>query len=325
MTQFDRILCPVDLSDGSQRALQAAAALARWYEATLTVLHVYASWPMTEMIPALHPPEARPQSLVDEDRVRMRTTLVRFTEAAIGTSHETTVRYELADTPEVVPEILRHAGDSDLVVMGTHGRSGLPRLMLGSAAERVLRKAPCPVLVVPPHAVLRDSGTPPWHRVVCGIDFSDASLAALEYAISLAEESDATLTLLHAIEIPPELSQTPGMSEVDVDRVRAGAEAEALRRLRGLIPESARESCTVRTSVAEGRAAREIVRLAESEKEDLIVLGVRGRNAVDLVMFGSNTQYVVRAAPCPVLVVHGTSHPMSAQPPHEHAAHVKSA
>ena len=308
MTQFERILCPIDFSDGSRHALAMALTLARWYDASLTVLLVHANWPLADMLPSLRPIEARPMPLDDDARRGMMDAVHRFT-ASAGATSDLAVHYHLADALDVVAEILSQAQDADAVVIGTHGRSGFERLMLGSVAERVLRKATCPVLVVPPRA----TATPPvpGRRIVCPIDFSEASLAAFEYATSLATEADATLTLLHVIEVPPELRESPVHGEIDVNRVRAAAEAECLRRLRALVPESVRHGCTVHTSVVEGRAAREIVRAAADDGDDLIVMGVRGRNAVDRLVFGSNTQYVVRAATCPVMVVHGTSHPMT--------------
>ena len=303
MTQFKRIVCPIDFSDGSRHALAMAITLARWYSGSLTVLHVHANWPLTDMLPSVRLIEARPMPLEDDARQVMLDAVGRFA-ASVGVPPGLDVRYEVADSLDVVSEILSKAENADAVVIGTHGRSGFERLMLGSVAERVLRKATCPVLVVPPRAKTAPEGSVPGRRIVCPIDFSEASLAALEYATSLAMQADAALTLLHAIEVPPELRESPVHGEVDVDRIRAAAEAECLRRLRALVPDSVRHTCTVRTSVVEGRAAREIVRAAAEDSDDLIVMGVRGRNAVDLMVFGSNTQYVVRTATCPVLVVH---------------------
>ena len=213
------------------------------------------------------------------------------------------VDYVIEDSLEVVSAIQAQAAAVDVVVLGTRGRSGLERLLLGSVAERVLRKAPCPVVVVPPAAHPPQETVGMGRRILCGIDFSDASLAALEHATSLAQESDATLTLIHVIEIPPELTGG-ARSETEIAQARAEAHAEALRRLRAMVPASVSEACTVQVEVAEGRAAGELVRAAREGHDDLLVMGVRGRNAVDLAVFGSNTNQVVRAAPCPVLVVH---------------------
>jgi nucleotide-binding universal stress UspA family protein len=140
-------------------------------------------------------------------------------------------------------------------------------------------------------------------RILCAVDFSDSSLSALAYALTLAEETDAHLTLLHAIEMPPELRENPLAPDFDVDRIHAAAEAEARRRLRDLVPEAARTYCTVETAVVEGRAYRRLLQQAAAQKSDLIVMGVHGRGALDLLLFGSTTHHVIRAAACPVLIV----------------------
>ena len=307
METFERILCPIDFSEGSKGALVMAGALAHWYEARLTVLHVHANWPVADMLPSLRPIEARPLPLDEEERQTVLRAVRAFAGQA-GLPEGLDLEYLIDDSIDVVAAVLARADEADVVVLGTHGRSGFERLLLGSVAERVLRKARCPVVVVPPAAHPRKDTVGMGRRILCGVDFSDASLTALEYAISLAEESDATLTLIHVIEIPPELSESP-RTEAEIAQARAAAEAEGLRRLSALVPASASEACTVHVEVAEGRAARELVRAAREGHDDLLVMGVRGRNAVDLAVFGSNTNQVVRTAPCPVLVVHSGAHP----------------
>jgi nucleotide-binding universal stress UspA family protein len=135
------------------------------------------------------------------------------------------------------------------------------------------------------------------------VDFSDASRRALTYGIALAEEADAHLTLLHVIDIPPELQEAAGPAGLDVDAVRAAAEADVLRRLREMIPPDARAYCTIETAVREGAPYREILKEAAADNADLIVMGVQGRSAIDLVMFGSNSARVARGAICAALVV----------------------
>jgi universal stress protein A len=150
-------------------------------------------------------------------------------------------------------------------------------------------------MVVPPGASDRLPGEPvQFRRILCPVDFSDASLRALTYATTIAEEADARLTALHVIEMPPELRESPLSEGFDVDRIRAAAEAAGLQRLREVIPEEAPTYCTVETAVREGAAYREILKVAATQKVDLIVMGVQGRGPLDLVMFGSNTARVVR-------------------------------
>jgi nucleotide-binding universal stress UspA family protein len=197
---------------------------------------------------------------------------------------------------------------SDLLVMGTHGRSGFERLVLGSVTERVLRKAACPVLSVPGHA----RGVVPrapvdYKRILCATDFSDCSINALNYAMSLAQEADARLTVMHVIELPPELP--PHVHHTVHDGAwTLGEYVEAASlyrrdRLKALIPEAVAAYCTVETVMVSGTPYREILRVAEERLIDVIVMGIHGRGAVDMLFFGSTTQHVVRQAACPVLTL----------------------
>lgn len=132
------------------------------------------------------------------------------------------------------------------------------------------------------------------------MDFSESSLDALAYAINMAEEADARLTLLHVVEIPPVLSQVPMVLDLDLSRIREAAVGDARGKLHELIPEHARTYCTVETAVVEGRAYREVLQQAAERQSDLIVMG---RGALDLLVFGSTTHHVIRASACPVLIV----------------------
>ena len=297
MIEIRRVLCPIDFSEYSRHALHHAMEVARWYRANLTVLHV---------VSQLVTPDSAGVPLTDADRDQLLGQMRCF---AGETPPDVTVAFVLREASDVRNEILTMARSlmSDLLVIGSHGRSGFERLLLGSVTEKVVRKSPCPVMVVPAHTAttagpgLVRSGRP---RVLCAVDFSDASLAALEYAISLSEEADADLLLLHSIEAPPELRQPiPVPPDFDLTRCHAEARAECLNRLRTLVPQSARTFCNVETAVGEGAAYRQILTTAAEQQADLIVMGVHGRGALDLLLFGSNTARVIRAATCPVLIV----------------------
>jgi nucleotide-binding universal stress UspA family protein len=294
MINITQILCPVDFSDISQHALDHAAAIARWYEARLTVLYVFAS------VPAMDLP---PLALGDDDRQRL---LGDMRQAAAGVPPEVATEFRVEEAAYVHEGILAQleATQSDLLVLGTHGRSGFQRLFLGSVTEKVIRKATCPALVVPPRAPDVPPGGPvQFRRILCPVDFSDSSLEALAYAIRMAEESDARLTLLHVIDVPLVTSEEPQAFEADLDRIRRASAAEARRRLQDLVPGQAQTYCTVETAIAEGRAYAEILRQAAEQRADLVVMGVRGRGALDRFLFGSTTHHVIRAAACPVLIV----------------------
>ena len=193
---------------------------------------------------------------------------------------------------------------ADLIVTGSHGRKGVQRMFLGSVVEPILHRSHQPVLVIPAglnQARLEHPVT--FGRIICAVDFSAASLTALAYALSIAEEADAKLTLLNVIEMPPELINPPQPPDFNIEGARAETEAERLTQLRALIPVHAREYCTVETAVLEGGASRQLLRLADDQRADLIVLGVHGRNTLDLAVFGSNAKDVITRAHCPVLMV----------------------
>ena len=300
MMSFERILCPVDFSDPSRRALNYATALSRWYGAPLTVLHARAREPVFEVTAPFGLLGAPP--LMRQDVEEQPAELRRF----MGAANDAAATEIVVERGDVCSEILRQAIDrkADLIVMGTHGHTGLRHVLLGSVTEKIIRNASCPVLVVPPHAA--DAGSAAaavFKRIVHATDFSKASSAALTCALALAKEADARLTLLHAIEFPQALHDIPLPRGSEVDHQHALAEAEYLRRLRALVPAQARMYCTVAARVSEGKPARAILRVADEEQADLIVLGVQGRGTVELMVFGSNAHAVIREAGCPVLVV----------------------
>jgi nucleotide-binding universal stress UspA family protein len=294
MIQFTRVLCPVDFSEFSRHAVDHAAAIAGWYEAPLTIVHILPTAPVLDLPPIV---------LERTQHDRLMNDLRTFT-AHLPTTLPADLRVEQGF--DIHETILRLAGETnaDLLVMGSHGRSGFGHLLLGSVTEKVIRSAPCPTMVVPRDARDRTPAGPVvFRRILCPVDLSPGSDCALQFAVSLAEETDARLTLLHVIEIPPELSEFPVAGDIDIARLHAAAEADRLRRLREMIPEGARAYCTVETSVREGAAYREILRVAAERQADLIVMGVQGRGALDLLVFGSNTARVTRNASCPVLIV----------------------
>ena len=303
MIRIAHVLCPVDFSDISQHALDHAAAIARWYEARLTLLYVFPNFPVVD-IPSL--------VLGEPDRERLMAGL-RGMAAAVP--QQVSVDFRIEEAAYVHEAIVAQVGEThaDLLVLGTHGKSGFQRLFLGSVTEKVIRKAPCPTLVVPPRAPDVDAGSPiQFRRILCPVDFSESALEAMVFALNMAQEADATLTLLHVVEFSPVLSETPLMPAPDLSRVREAADADARHRLHALIPESTDTYCTVETAVVEGRAYREILRHATELHSDLIVMGVHGRGALDQLVFGSTTHHVLRASACPVLVVR-SAHTRSAR------------
>jgi nucleotide-binding universal stress UspA family protein len=299
MIEIKQILCPIDFSDHSRHAFDHAAAIARWYESTITLLYVHPVVPLAAVAPGA--PAFPPLVVTQADMDQVRESMERFVEEETGS--RVSVRYQISEG-SAAPEILYQADGlpADLIVLGTHGRSGFERLVLGSVAEKVLRRAGCPVLTVPPRA---PDAVPAalFRNILCATDFSDSATLALNYAMSIAQEADARLTVVHVAEIP---SDGEGELFSGSDALRQYAvvtQAQRTALLQAAVPDAVRAYCTVDTVLAKGRPYREILRIAEERKTDLIVIGVHGRDVVDRMLFGSTTQHVVRQATCPVLTL----------------------
>ena len=303
MVKLERILCPVDFSGCSRHALQQAQVIARWYGCQISVLHVYTVPAMLTIPPYGGPVVTEPRSPEPMQRERLQEELESFVKAAV--SPEVATVAELVDG-DPMQQILEKAKTlpADLIVVGTHGRSGFERLILGSVAEKVLLKATCPVLTVPPLATGVTS-PPVFKQILCAVDFSDSSERGLQYALDLAQEADARLVVVHVLELQPE-ADLPQLPVVHLREYHERLKAEALERLTAAIPGAAREYCTIEQVVSAGKAYREILRLAQEHSVDLVVMGARGRGAVDFLTFGSTTLHVVRQATCPVLTLRAT-------------------
>jgi nucleotide-binding universal stress UspA family protein len=301
MIEIRRILCPTDLSQIAPRAFEHALALARFHQAEVELAYVSEPLLPGPVAPATYPPWAILDPAV---RGRLGAALEELAAPAAGTGVRvlTSVR-----EGRVVHEILERARGwpADVIVMGTHGRGGFERWVLGSVTEKVLRKAPCPVLTVPPPAGgLHPEGSVLFRRILCPVDFSTPSVAALAYALRLAEQSACEITFVHVLEWLAEEEPGARIAGFDVPEFRRYLEKDARERLRQLVPAEARDWCRTREEVVGGRPWREILRLAEEREAELVVMGVRGRNPVDIALFGSTTHHVIRGARCPVLVIH---------------------
>jgi nucleotide-binding universal stress UspA family protein len=293
MLRIERILCPVDFSESSPRAYASAQSLARYYHAKLFLQHV------VDFV--------LPSYAYYADAVYITELFQRIREGA---------RKQLQDFAKshtrrgVQPECLVHEGavaDSilsfaeaqkvDLIVMGTHGLKGLDRVTLRSVAEKVLRKACCPVLVSRKrgYAVVAPDGAQgsiQLRRVIFCTDFSDPAGRALEYALSVAAEYDAEITLLHVLD---DVQSLANIKE---------AIATATKQIDKLVPPEGGRAAKIKTMVRIGRAYEQIIQHASEIQADLLNMAVRGRNALDLVVFGSTTYRAIQLGSCSVLAVH---------------------
>jgi nucleotide-binding universal stress UspA family protein len=297
MIAIRQILCPTDFSEFSHRALEHATAIARWYKSKITVQHVF---------PSIPPPLVRDYPALLSLSPRMRESILAELQLFSEPARKVGIAVEVVlDDGHPVNEIVKRAKEApaDLVVLGTHGRGGFEKLMLGSVTEQVLRKVPCPVLTVPRGARAPSDPKPAvFKTILCPVDFSKPSIKALEYAFSLAKEADAKLLLLHALEVLPD-EEPPETLRFDTIRYNDNLRSVARDRLLKLIPEGASDWSRPEVIVAVGKAYREILKTTEEREAGLIVIGIHGRNPIDRLFFGSTTQHVVRHATCPVLTI----------------------
>lgn len=282
---FKNVLVATDLSPLSEPALLWAKAIARRYGSELYVTHV-----ISPAETALVPPEywGSTQQAIEETALR---DMERLDANLQGVHHQT---------------LLEHGGvwqsisgdinefQIDLVVMATHGREGLGRLIMGSIAEEVFRQAPCPVLTVGPEVTAQIIGGPEFRHVLFATNFGPESLAAAPYAVSLAGEFETELTLLNVMD--EENFEPPADPQVTLQNRTS--------RLRKLIPAGADLRRKPRFRVEFGNAAEQILNVAEELNAGLVVLGAKSANAGTATHLAAATAHaVVCHAKCPVMTV----------------------
>ena len=300
--EFERILCPIDFSESSNQVPRSRccprAVVRRAVDRVAPCPHVDPVQVLGDVgVPVrVVNPVTRDEVVAEIRRV---VDLTHVLPAAVVTVQ--------AGDPSAM--IIDHAltPGADLIVMGTHGRRGFRRFLLGSVTERVLHEAPCPVLTVSSQTDGGSSDVVTFKRILCPIDFSASALQALGFALDLARQAGGLVTLLHVIEWLPE-EQPRTSAHFSVPEFRRHMVDEAEQQLRALVTEESQVWCDIDPVIVFGRAHREILRAAQAKSVELIVIGAQGRGGLDLALFGSTTQQVVRGATCPVLTVRGVPH-----------------
>jgi nucleotide-binding universal stress UspA family protein len=290
--RIERILCPVDPSDVSAMAYRYAQSIAAHYHASLIVQKVieYSQYVSVSYTPSMPAFVEFSESLVADGLAALH----RFVDGSGGTIQPECIVQANFSAADAILSLAETRAIS-LIIMGTHGRRGFDRLMMGSVTERVLRHASCPVLAVRPATPGSNyPGAPdepvPIRRILCCVDFSAHSRRALEYALSAADAYSADVTVLHVLD--------PVSQSADV----AQETDAAMANLAKLLPPGS-SSTKTHLEVRLGEAYREILLLGSEMQADLVVTGVRGRNSLDLAVFGSTTYRLIQLGPGPVLTV----------------------
>lgn len=281
---LDHVLYATDFSRYSQNALPFVLSIARKYGSTISAVHVIPS-----MIPGSFTPTMELQAMAAQALREANESMKDLQSRMRGVPHETIIRKGdiLAELSALVEE-----KKIDLIVLGTHGRAGASRLLMGSVAEHIFRRASCPVLTVGPDVSEEPDSIADIHTILYPTDFSFESLVALPQALSLVQEHQARLYLLHVTPNPL----------LDSDEIALKA------LLRALVPLEANLWCEPKVYVEYGDPAEKILNLAEELAIDVIALGIKhvSRFAGARAHLGMATAYkIVSHAICPVLTLRG--------------------
>jgi len=277
------ILFPTDFSPASRAALPFAQSLAKIYGSTILFAHSIAPEPHLQVVMDRVPEQ--------DDFVwrEARHKLDGFAHDNSPGSTSTKALLERGDLADVVPAIIRE-NEVDLVVLGTHGRRGVNKMIMGSAAEKIYRTATCPVMTVGPEV----HSSPDWklRRILCPVDLAEDPAPVVHYALSLAEESLAEIIILDACPLVPW-------------QHRASVEQRSHRALETLIPEQSKDWCAPQFIVRWEHPAEAILAEAQERAADLIVMSVHKSRATSWLahMPWPVASDVVSRAPCPVVTI----------------------
>lgn len=292
MDRLTRVVAATDLSAPARHAAERAAVLARETGAALDLIHVASLAPVESMrrFVAEIPKELEARVL-DEAREKLRELA-----AALQKAHGIRAGVHVASGPLVSGLAAQvDATSADLVVLGARGASFMRHFLLGSTAERIIRRAPRPTLVV------KQATHGRYRNVLVPVDFSPHSVPALRIARAIAP--GAELVLLHAFEVPFEGTlRSTGAGEAAIDGYRIAAREAALRRLRALCREVGLSEHEARLLVLHGDPTLNIVEQEQELDCDLIAIGKHGESVLEDLLLGSVTTHVLAQSQCDVLV-----------------------
>ena len=296
------ILVPIDFSKLSVQAIATAKSLAQRFGATIHLTHVHQwQYPANFMGPVM----SSEFSSAERQNMQLAKELKSIANKAGLSSRDQTHLRTGASAFHEICKLAREIS-ADLIVMPTHGHTGLKRVFLGSTAERVVRHAPCPVFVVRQFGRRATEKKFDYKKVLVPVDFSGCSQRGLEYAIGVANELGAKIVLLHATYLGY-IYSAEGTALYDIPGLQKAARKNAERQMRRLVREAKFGGVKFETVFTESSPASGICDFAKDQAVDLIITSTHGLTGFQHVLIGSVAEKVVRHAPCSVVVV--PSHP----------------
>ncbi len=290
--KLQKILVPIDFSDYSDSAFQYALGFAKTVQAQLTLIHVEV------LIPSLQPEallgtskmEKTIRKVLDDIQEQLKERIAIARKAGVNAD------YAIIQGKSAATSLLEHLQQNpyDLVIMGTHGRTGIKHFILGSIAEKLVRLSPTPVLTL--HKTTRQFQL---HHILIPVDFSESSLKAVDYGAEIASRFQSEITLLHVIESLPYPAFYPEGFTPTFDY-----DPQLRQRINeNLDPILRNSELPVHRVIRLGTPSSEIVHYAVKKDIDLILMSTRGLTGLEHILIGSTTERVVRMSEVPVLTI----------------------
>lgn len=282
---YTSILLPTDGSSPAEAAARYGVALANRFGATLQIMSVVDTRKYSDTHPRAH----EQQAALEDHAQDAVTALADIIEETADVSYTSTIKYGIPY--ETIPTYaLEH--DSDLIVMGTHGRSGLDRAIVGSITERVVRTSDVPVFAVPPPA--HDHSPTGYDAILIPTDGSAATNVAVEHGLSIAERFDARVHILSVV-----VTGVGLLTPSDTDHEEANEAVDSIAE------KASQRGIEVSTHIQEGDPSETVRTFITDQDIDLVTMGTHGRTGTERYFIGSVTEKIVRTSDVPVITVRG--------------------
>ena len=303
-TTLRRILVPIDFSPESLKTLRFAKLLATRFGARLHLMHVVSPPVTSPARPVMIPPAFSEEAIAVRARQRMKELLAELSLSARSNPCAVRSGALVAEINEAARKI-----DADLIAIATRGYTGLKRAFLGSTTERVVREAPCPVLVVREKehqstgkGARKGRTALQFRKILVPVDFSECSRLGLDYALGFAREFRARLVLFHSVVVHAYVLGDEYTARAVPDLI-ATQQDYAQDEMEKLLRSVSRKGREVESEIAFGSPVEQINDYVAKEDIDLIITSTHGRSGLRRVFIGSTAERIVRHATCPVLVV----------------------